>query len=86
VRALPEKLERSRLFVSGDRPERFDKALASGADGVILDLEDAVAPERKNMACEAVLSALDVYIFARPTLFLPIKDHHCPLFSTPPIT
>jgi citrate lyase subunit beta/citryl-CoA lyase len=36
--------ERSYLFVPGDRPERFDKALASGAHGVILDLEDAVQP------------------------------------------
>ena len=35
---------RSYLFVPGDRPDRFDKALASGADRVILDLEDAVAP------------------------------------------
>jgi citrate lyase subunit beta/citryl-CoA lyase len=59
MRALLGKLERSWLFVPGDRPERFDKALASGADGVILDLEDAVAPERKKIACEAVLSALD---------------------------
>jgi citrate lyase subunit beta/citryl-CoA lyase len=38
---------RSYLFVPGDRPDRFDKALASGADAVILDLEDAVAPEAK---------------------------------------
>ncbi|MCE3285334.1 MAG: CoA ester lyase [Steroidobacteraceae bacterium] len=33
---------RSMLFVPGDRPERFDKALRSGADAVIFDLEDAV--------------------------------------------
>jgi citrate lyase subunit beta / citryl-CoA lyase len=35
------------LYVPGDRPERFDKAVASGADVVILDLEDAV-PERSK--------------------------------------
>lgn len=35
------------LYVPGDRPERFDKAVASGAQLVILDLEDAVAPNRK---------------------------------------
>lgn len=46
--------ERSYLFVPGDRPERFDKALASGAHAVILDLEDAVQPERKPEAREAV--------------------------------
>ncbi|MBX5102748.1 CoA ester lyase [Rhizobium lentis] len=45
---------RSLLFVPGDRPERFDKALASGADAVILDLEDSVAPANKSRAREAV--------------------------------
>jgi len=38
------------LFVPGDRPERFAKAVASGADVVILDLEDAVAPADKEAA------------------------------------
>lgn len=38
---------RSLLFVPADRPERFAKAAASGADAIILDLEDSVAPERK---------------------------------------
>jgi citrate lyase subunit beta / citryl-CoA lyase len=38
---------RSMLFVPGDRPERFAKAVASGADAVIFDLEDAVVPERR---------------------------------------
>ncbi len=32
------------LFVPGDRPDRFDKAVAAGPDLVVLDLEDAVAP------------------------------------------
>ena len=41
---------RSMLFVPGDRPERFAKAAASGADAVILDLEDAVVPERRPQA------------------------------------
>ncbi|WP_156758571.1 HpcH/HpaI aldolase/citrate lyase family protein [Actinokineospora pegani] len=43
---------RSFLFVPGDRPERFDKAAASGADVVVIDLEDAVAPEDKPAARE----------------------------------
>ncbi|HEX9773261.1 MAG TPA: CoA ester lyase, partial [Steroidobacteraceae bacterium] len=38
------------LFVPGDRPERFDKAAASGADAVILDLEDAVTADRRGTA------------------------------------
>lgn len=42
------------LFVPGNRPERFAKALASGADRVILDLEDAVSPTDKPQAREAI--------------------------------
>ncbi len=42
------------LFVPGDRPERFVKATASGTDAVILDIEDAVAPDRKEAAREAI--------------------------------
>jgi citrate lyase subunit beta / citryl-CoA lyase len=49
---------RTLLFVPGDRPERFAKAVASGADLVILDLEDAVAPEAKNAARASVAAAL----------------------------
>jgi citrate lyase beta subunit len=41
---------RSFLFVPGTRPDRFAKAAASGADAVILDLEDAVAPQDKASA------------------------------------
>lgn len=41
---------RSLLFVPGDRPERFAKAVASGADAVILDLEDAVTADRRDAA------------------------------------
>jgi len=44
------KQDRSYLFVPGDRPDRFDKAVATGAHAVILDLEDAVAPDRKDLA------------------------------------
>jgi len=46
------------LYVPGDRPDRFDKAAASGAQAVILDLEDAVAPEAKAAARAAVTSWL----------------------------
>lgn len=51
-------LPRSYLFVPGNRPERFDKAHAAGADAVILDLEDAVQPDEKPAAREAVLAAI----------------------------
>jgi len=49
---------RSLLFVPGDRPDRMIKALGSGADALILDLEDSVAPERKAEAREAVVQFL----------------------------
>lgn len=45
---------RSLLFVPGDRPDRMEKALGSGADALILDLEDAVAPAAKAEARTAV--------------------------------
>lgn len=52
-------LPRAYLFVPADRPERFAKARASGADAVIVDLEDAVAPEAKASARDALAAALD---------------------------
>lgn len=45
---------RSVLFVPGSRPERFSKALAAGADAVIIDLEDAVEQEQKPQAREHI--------------------------------
>jgi citrate lyase subunit beta/citryl-CoA lyase len=49
---------RSLLFVPGDRPERMAKALRLGADALILDLEDAVAPANKPAARAAVAAFL----------------------------
>jgi citrate lyase subunit beta/citryl-CoA lyase len=45
------------LFVPGTRPERFIKALESGASGVVFDLEDAVAEEDKEAARNAIRQA-----------------------------
>jgi citrate lyase subunit beta/citryl-CoA lyase len=45
---------RSMLFVPGDRPDRYAKAQASGADAIILDLEDAVVPERRPYARDEI--------------------------------
>ena len=45
---------RAPLFVPANRPERFAKAAASGADAVILDLEDAVAADAKDAARAAL--------------------------------
>ncbi len=56
------------LFVPGDRPERFDKALASGADAVILDLEDAVSPGAKDSARAAIARWIETH----PNLDVPV--------------
>jgi citrate lyase subunit beta / citryl-CoA lyase len=47
---------RTYLFVPGNRPDRFGKALTSGADAVVLDLEDAVAADAKDAAREAIVA------------------------------
>lgn len=47
---MPQPIIRSALFVPGSRPERFAKALASGADAVIVDFEDAVEEPLKRQA------------------------------------
>ena len=46
------------LFVPGSRPDRFEKAEASGADAVVFDLEDAVAAADKDLARNAVIAHL----------------------------
>jgi citrate lyase subunit beta / citryl-CoA lyase len=54
------------LFVPASRPERFEKAAASGADAIIIDLEDAVDPHGKDAARTAIqrhcIDTLPVYI------------------------
>ncbi|EAO5820476.1 CoA ester lyase [Salmonella enterica] len=51
-----QTLERFFLFVTGDQPERFEKANSSCADSVILDLENAVSSEKKIIARENALN------------------------------
>lgn len=68
---------RSWLFVPGSRPERFDKALAAGADVVIIDLEDAVAPEDKHSARDAVAA----WLHPRHAVVLRINSADSPWFD-----
>ncbi|CAH0216361.1 (3S)-malyl-CoA thioesterase [Microbacterium oxydans] len=51
-------LYRTGLYVPGDRPDRFRSAEESGADLVVFDLEDAVAPQHKATARDAVVDRL----------------------------
>jgi citrate lyase subunit beta/citryl-CoA lyase len=55
--SCPIPAARSLLFVPANRPERFSKALASGADAVILDLEDSVPMQAKAEARDAIRHA-----------------------------
>ncbi|HLH66249.1 MAG TPA: CoA ester lyase [Solirubrobacteraceae bacterium] len=58
ARSSRPKLARSYLYVPADRPERIDRALAAEADAVIVDLEDAVAADRKALGRAAVRELL----------------------------
>jgi citrate lyase subunit beta / citryl-CoA lyase len=66
---------RSLLFVPADGGTKLDKALASGADAVILDLEDSITPERKQAARAAALAFLQAHIGEkdRPRLLVRIN-------------
>lgn len=71
------------LFVPGNRPERFAKALAAGADAIILDLEDAVASADKAFARSAIASWMaqqsSSTIIVR--LIVRINDRQSPWFA-----
>jgi citrate lyase subunit beta/citryl-CoA lyase len=83
--AMPAELQpaaRTYLLVPGTRPERFDKALASGADKVVLDLEDAVAPDDKNHARGVVAGWLQGAMPAdRSRIVVRINDAGSPWFA-----
>ena len=62
------------LFVPGDRPERFDKALASGADAVVLDLEDAVVSSAKTQARQNIRAWTDQHPDEADRIVVRIND------------
>ncbi|MEN3265088.1 CoA ester lyase [Pseudonocardia sp.] len=64
---------RTLLFVPGDRPDRIPKAAAAGADGIAVDLEDAVAVSRKEAARQAVAPALASLPSNRPVIAVRIN-------------
>lgn len=74
---------RSKLFVPASRPELFAKALASAADALSFDLEDAVAPERKPRAranLRALLST-DSTLASDKTLIVRVNALSTPHFA-----
>jgi len=72
-----KKLRRSLIFVPGARPERFEKAVATGADMVCIDLEDACIPEEKDQARNDALDFICSYQGA-PELVLRINSPRTP--------
>jgi citrate lyase subunit beta/citryl-CoA lyase len=73
----PLPVHRSVLFVPGNRPERFDKALAAGASAVIIDLEDAVAPADKP----AARAALAAWLRPEHAVIVRINSQDTPWFA-----
>ena len=69
----PPRLNRSELAVPGSNPKLFEKAAASDADVVFLDLEDSVAPDDKVAARANVIRALNEIDFGRKTVSVRIN-------------
>lgn len=67
------RLQRSELAVPGSNPSLFEKAAASAADVVFLDLEDAVSPDDKPQARLKVIQALNEIDWGRKTLMVRIN-------------
>jgi citrate lyase subunit beta/citryl-CoA lyase len=66
---------RSFLFIPGDSPKKLDKGMTSGADALIVDLEDSISPERKAQARDIALSFLKQAgaITTRPRLLVRVN-------------
>lgn len=69
------------LFVPGNRPERFDKALAAGAGAIVLDLEDAVAAVDKPLARDAIANWFPGRASDASRIVVRINDAQSPCFA-----
>ena len=72
---MPQTIVRSALFVPGSRPERFAKALAAGADAVIVDFEDAVEEPLKLQARDNLAAFLTAHPQARVWVRVNAPEH-----------
>ena len=73
IEQAPARLNRSELAVPGSQPQMFEKAAASEADVVFLDLEDAVAPDEKAQARKNIIKALNEMDWGKKTMSLRIN-------------
>src|SRR5438552_1654520 len=74
----PERLQRSELAVPATSPRFFEKAAASAADVIFLDLEDAVAPAKKDEAREQAIAALNGIDWGRKTMAVRVNGLDTP--------
>jgi citrate lyase subunit beta / citryl-CoA lyase len=75
----PKMILRSLLFVPGNRIDRIEKAFASPADAVIIDLEDAVVPSEKESVRKQIGSILEKA--NRKNIFIRVNGAKTPFFS-----
>lgn len=73
VERIEARLNRSQLFVPGVRPALFEKAAASDADVICLDLEDSVAPADKPQARANIIQALKTVNFGSKSVSVRIN-------------
>lgn len=71
-------LVRSWLYVPGHHPERVRKALAAGADAVVIDLEDSVPQRRKEDARSTAVSILRALPASRPEVWVRVNPPSSP--------
>src|ERR1700685_2496404 len=64
---------RSLLFVPADSPKKLDKAMTSGADALIVDLEDSIALDRKAHARKSAASFLNETVAAGDRPYLVVR-------------
>jgi citrate lyase subunit beta/citryl-CoA lyase len=76
-RSVDPEIARSWLLVNGNRPELFDTARASRADQIILDVEDAVDPAKKDAARAGVLE----WLAAGNRAWVRINDRSTPFWA-----
>src|ERR1700739_1870862 len=72
---------RSVLYMPGSNARAIEKARSLPADGIILDLEDAVAPDAKEPARAQVLAAVKAGGFGRREVFVRINGIGTPWFA-----
>lgn len=73
VEQTTPRLNRCELAVPGSSPQMFEKAAASDADVIFLDLEDAVAPDDKPQARKNIIQALNDIDWGTKTMSLRIN-------------